>query len=356
MFVVSTGMVCPVGLSAAAGCAAMRAGVAGFDDLPYKDNLGEPIVGAAVPGLQADLKRSARLVELLSMALADCLGEDPSVPTCEVPLLVGLAEDGRPGGGSLLADTIVTEMQARLGFKFRTDLSRAIRKGHTAGFEGLRAARDLLQDSIVPACLVCGVNSYLNPSSLLWLDRDRRLKTPVNSDGVIPGEAAGALLVQHAHPKSGPALRVAGLGFAEEKSHVMSEDPLLGIGLAEATRQALGEATKQMHEMGLRLSDVTGESYGFKEQSLTLSRVLRQGPSKLPLWHCADAIGDVGAAAGVCHVIRAYEAFAKGYSPGEWAIAFASSVPGPRAAVILQAFDIHGDSGKRPATPTRGVL
>ena len=43
-----------------------------------------------------------------------------------------------------------------------------------------------------PACLVCGVDSYINARSLHWLDRNSRLKTPANSDGVIPGEAAAA--------------------------------------------------------------------------------------------------------------------------------------------------------------------
>ncbi len=337
MFVVSRGMVCSVGLSAAAACAAMRAGIAGFDELPYSDSQGEPIIGAMVPGLGAERRRSSRLIEMLSMCLAECLDRMLAVPTRQVPLLVGIAEEGRPGGGDSLADTIIAETQAKLGLTFHAGLSRALPAGHTAALEGLRIARELLQKSEIPACIVCGVDSYINAHSLLWLDRGRRLKTSINSDGVIPGEAAAAVMVKNEPPQSGCALRVAGLGFAEEKAHVMSEDPLLGTGLAKATAQALAEASRQMHEISFRLSDVTGESYGFKEQSLTLSRVLRQGPSALPLWHCADAVGDVGSAAGACHLIRAFEAFAKGYAPGQWATVYASNVSGPRAAAVLQA-------------------
>ena len=233
MFVASTGMTCPVGLTGAAACAAMRADIAMLEELPYCDNQGEPIIGAVVPGLDPELRRGSRLVEILVMALADCLGDDPAIPTTEVPLLVGLAEENRPGGGAALADTIVAQVQDKLGRKFHPNRSGVILKGHTAGFEALRIAREWLQDSEIPACLVCGVDSYINASSLLWLDQHWRLKTPANQHGLIPGEAAAAVLVQRA-PHAGMAVQVTGLGFGKEAAHVLSEEPLLGLGLTEA--------------------------------------------------------------------------------------------------------------------------
>ena len=58
MHLISAGLVCSVGLSAAAACAAMRAGIAMFEELPYADNRGQPIVGAVVPG--SDLRTKER--------------------------------------------------------------------------------------------------------------------------------------------------------------------------------------------------------------------------------------------------------------------------------------------------------
>lgn len=72
IYLTSTGMVSSVGLSSAAACAAMRAGIAMFEELSYRDNRGQSVVGAAVPGLDAELKRDERLLELLTHALADC--------------------------------------------------------------------------------------------------------------------------------------------------------------------------------------------------------------------------------------------------------------------------------------------
>ncbi len=195
MDIVATGMVCSVGLSAVSACAAIRAKVAKFDDLPYADNQGEPIVGAAVPGLEPGRTGCERLVELLALAIEDCLESGRIKQTDRIPILVGLADPGRPGGGEAWANGIVRDVQTRLKIRFHPERSSPIAKGHTSGFEGLRRARELFQDPTIAACLVCGVDSYINARTLLWLEGQSRLKTPDNSDGVIPGEAAACVVV-----------------------------------------------------------------------------------------------------------------------------------------------------------------
>ncbi len=337
MFLVSTGIVCSVGLSASAACAAMRAGIANFEELPYRDNNGEPIVGAITPILTPELQFGPRLMEMLAMALQDCLGQLPALPLQKVPLLVGLAEPGRPGGGEWLAENIILQVQDKLEWKFHPQLSKAIPKGHTAGFEGLRVARVLLQNPDVPGCIVCGVDSYINGSSLWWLQQHWRLKREDHSNGVIPGEAAAAVYVQRQPTfKAETLVQVIGLGYAHEKAIVLSEEPLLGLGLSWAIRAALAEANLQMHDIDFRLSDVTGESYGFKEQAIALSRLMRGRRDELPIWHSAEFIGDCGAATGVCQLVIARESFIKGYAPGDRAACYTSAVLGDRAVTVLQ--------------------
>lgn len=334
----AVGMICSVGFSASAACAAMRAGIANFGELPYWDCNNLPVIGAAVPGLSHDLQFGPRLVEMLALALRDCLSGMPEWPLEKVPLLVGLAEPGRPGGGGELAKCIIAQVQKRLGVEFHPRLSQTIAKGHTAGFEGLRMARELLQAPDVPGCLVCGVDSYINASSLFWLDQNWRLKREGHTDGVIPGEAAAAIYVQRQAPqKTEAAIEVVGLGFSLEKATVISEEPLLALGLANAGRQALAEAGYGFHQLDFRLSDVTGENYGFREHALMegrLARVVRKEPQ--PLWHAADSIGDTGAAAGVVQLVKATAAWAKDYTPGTRAACFASAVSGDRAVALLQ--------------------
>lgn len=192
MRLTAVGMVCSVGLSAAAACAAMRAGIARFGELRYLDNQMAPIIGATVPSLPPLLGQRNRLVEMLAMALSDCLrNSDMELRMLEqVPLLVGLAEPQLSAGGAAAEKCIIAGVESRLGLRFHPTLSRTLQKGHTAGFFALHAARELFRDDRVLACLVCGVDSYLNAEVLLRLDEHGRLKTETNSDGLIPGSSS----------------------------------------------------------------------------------------------------------------------------------------------------------------------
>lgn len=340
MYITATGMVCSVGLNAQAACAAMRGGISNFEELPYYDNQGEPVVGAMVPIPLGDYTsktwRKDRLVEMLAMAIDDCLKQGVNEPLEHVPLLVGLAEPDRPGECGELGDAIINEVQRKLGVKFHPQFSKAISMGHTAGFRGIRAAVELFDDPQVPACLLCGVDSYINARSLWWLDEHWRLKTEENSDGVIPGEAAAAVLLRRKPiQENTPATRITGLGFGHEQAHVLSDDPLLGLGLTQATRSALDDAGLQIHETDFQISDVTGESYGFKDQALMIGRLLRVHKEGFPIWHCSEFIGDTGGAAGVCQLVIADHAFTKNYAIGDRVMCYTSAVTGDRAAVVI---------------------
>lgn len=334
MYVSSPGLVCPVGLDAESACAALRAGIAQFEELPYRDNSGEPVIGATVPGMAPDLPRSHRLLELLAPALQETIGKVPSLPWQSIPLIVCLAEPGRPGGCGHLARDFVGAIERKIGVSFHPDCSGVIVKGHTGGFRALRVARRLFQEGDILACLICGVDSYINATSLNWLDAHWRLKTEENSDGVVPGECAAAMLVTPTATEQ--AVKVRGLGFAQEKAVVLNEEPLLGLGMTEAVRIALTEAALTIHDFDFRVSDVTGESYGFRELSLALARFEREYREEFPIWHAAEAIGDTGAAAGLFQIAMAHGGTVGGYAPGDRALCHSAAIGGDRAVAALQ--------------------
>jgi 3-oxoacyl-[acyl-carrier-protein] synthase I len=335
VYVTSVGMTCPVGLYAEAACAAMRASISMFADLPYGDNSGEAIIGSTVGRPAPEIRCEEHFVDLLCSAIKDC--QTPAVPE-DIPLLLGLPEPERPGIPKRLAERMIGRVQEELGFHFHPGLSQTICSGHTSGFVALRTARELLRHRKATACMVCGVDSFLSARSLLWLAEHGRLKTEENSDGVIPGEAAAAVLVGLTEASGATSsVRIAGMGFAHEHVNILSQEPLLGLGLSEALRDALAEAGIGLHEIDFRLSDVTGESYGFREQMLALARVMRSRREEgMPIWHCAEFIGDTGAAAGVCQLVVAFSAFKKGYAPGNRGACYTSAISGDRAVVIVE--------------------
>lgn len=346
MEVTATGMVSSVGLSAASACAAMRAGLSAFETLAYRDNqVRKPIIGSPVTVLPRSLRRDERRVDLLAMALADALGAGADGE--QVPLLVAVAEPGRPGGGAALTGELVARVERRLERKFHPGLSRVLTGGSAAGFQALEAARKVLWERRAAACLVCAVDSFLDARSLLWLEAHGRLKTERNADGVIPGEAAACVRVELRAGASRQSLAtVEGLGFAREPATVLDEEPLRAEGLVKAGRAALEEAGLRMEDMELRLSDVSGELYGFKEQALALTRLLRVKRESLPLWLCAESMGEVGAAASLCQVVRVAQAWQRGYAPGARAMCFASSASGERAVAVVRRPRRAGEAGR----------
>ena len=194
MFITACGMVCPIGLTPASACAARRAGISGLKELriKYRD---QPIIGAYVPGLEPTLFGSARILELLVRSLSGVIQTASNDSWTKVPLLVALGEPHRPGGSGNIEDSVILQIQARLGVHFHPTFSTVFSLGHTAGFHALRSARELLKSGI-HACVVVAADSLLSSHTLSWLDSQFRLKTEANPDGIIPGEAAAAVIVQ----------------------------------------------------------------------------------------------------------------------------------------------------------------
>jgi 3-oxoacyl-[acyl-carrier-protein] synthase I len=326
-------LACPVGFTPESAAAAMRAGIAGFTDLPYADNAGEPIVGAIVPGLSNELRGTARLVELLALAFEYVQPRLPSgLAWPELPLFLCTREPARPGAK---INRIVAEVEARQQIKIRRDGSRHVASGPVGAFEALAHARKLLAEGQKPACLVAAVDTLVDARALHWLDQAQRLKTEAQSDGVIPGEAACVALVS-SQPITPSWLVVSGLGFAVEEATVLNEEPLLGKGMAAAVKDALSEVDLAMQEVDFRLSDVAGESYAFEELALAQSRLTRQTRETQDLWHPADTVGDCGAASGLIQFAWAEQAFARGYAPGPVALAHGSAASGARAAAVVR--------------------
>ncbi len=326
-------MVCPVGLTAPSACAALRAGIDGFTDLPYLDDDGEPIVGAVIPDLAPDLRGRPRLMALGTMvfeALPQRLPAGLDLQDC--PLIFCTREPERPGARF---NSMLQEIETGLGITFRRDGSCHVDKGQVAAFEAIARVAELLVSGEIKACLIAAVDSLIDARSLNWLDRAQRLKTSTQSDGAIPGEAA-CLILASLKPMTPTSVTVQGLGFGMEPATVLDDEPLLGEGMAAAVRQALAQAGLEMHEVAFRLSDVAGESYAFEELVLAQSRLSRQPRASQDLWHPAECVGDCGAASGLVQLAWAEQAFANAYAPGPTALAHASTASGARAAAVLQ--------------------
>jgi 3-oxoacyl-[acyl-carrier-protein] synthase-1 len=114
-----------------------------------------------------------------------------------------------------------------------------------------------------------------------------------------------------------------------------SGEPLRAEGLTTAIKAALRDSGCELHDIDFRITDISGEQYFFREASLALSRSIRKPKAEFDLWHPADCIGEVGAAAGVALVATALTACAKSYAKGPRILLHASADSEIRAAAIM---------------------
>ncbi|MBS0341177.1 MAG: hypothetical protein JSS56_11665 [Proteobacteria bacterium] len=327
-----TGLVTSVGLSAPAACAAMRAKITNPSETRFIDSTGQWIMAHQV-ALEQPWRGIEKLARMAALAIDEALVELPRTEWPKLPLLLCVAERDRPGRLQNLDDHLFGMIETELGMHFHAG-SAIVPQGRVSVALALAQARHLLARPGIGRVLIAATDSLLNWPTLSHYDRQSRLLTEVNSNGFIPGEGAGALLVEPADQDS-QALLVGGIGFGKEAAHIDSEEPLRAEGLSAAIKSALGQAGLQMHDMSFRITDVSGEQYYFKEAALALSRTLRQRKTAFDIWHPAECTGEAGALVGASVIAVADTACRKDYANGPAILAHMANDGGQRAAVTL---------------------
>jgi 3-oxoacyl-[acyl-carrier-protein] synthase-1 len=331
--ILSAGMVTGVGLDAASTCAAIRCAIDNFAETRFMDKGGEWIIGSQVP-LEQPWRGLAKLVHMVVPAIRECLAHTGDTTPNQIPLLLCVAEEDRPGRLEGLDDQLFHGVQAELGVRFHGD-SQVIARGRVSGALALAAARRLIHEQRAPLCLIAGVDSFLVASTLAAYEERHRLLTSQNSNGFIPGEAGASVLVGSPNPTVEPELLCVGIGYGQEKATIDSEEPLRAEGLVQAFKTAFADAGKTLADVDYRITDSNGEQYWFKEAALAVTRTLRIRKEQFEIWHPGDCVGEVGAAIGPCALGVALAATRKKYAPGRGPLCHFSANDGERLALVL---------------------
>ena len=341
--VVAMGASTAVGRDAWSSAAAVRAGISGFTQHPYMiDTAGEPMIVAIAPWLDIDLTGLTRFEALLYPAIDQALASfmESHGRRLRVALSLGLPSP-RPG----LSETLQYDLRKSISAKYRPifDGVAAFPNGHAAGLLALEAAFKKLVEGALDACVVAGVDSYIEPETLEWIDECDQLHSAGalnNAWGFIPGEAAGALLLMRAsivkrmHLK--PLATILGTGSAHEPKRIKTQTICIGEGLTQAFRNTLTALPA-----GTQVSDVycdmNGEPYRADEYGFTCLRTKESFESPSEFVAPADCWGDVAAAGAPLHLMLSTIAAVKKYAHGNFVLAWASAEGGERAAALLAA-------------------
>lgn len=341
VYVVGLGASTAVGRDPWASAAAVRAHVTGVTEHPYMfDTTGEPMQVALAPWLDIDLTPQERFEALLFPAIEQALGGIDGAPEPEIRIALALGLPApRPGVPANLELALRASIAAR--FESRFDALATFEVGHAAGFVGMLAALTRMETGAFDACVVAGVESYLAPESLEWLEGNGQLHgagAVRNAWGFVPGEAAGAVLLAGESVVNRlelePFARALSVGEGREENRIKTQTVCLGEGLTAAFRESLAGLPD-----GARVTDVycdlNGEPYRADEFGFASLRTQDAFMSASDFVAPADCWGDVAAASAPLGIMLSAIAAANGYANGPYAFVWASSESGERGAALL---------------------
>ncbi|ALV07117.1 beta-ketoacyl synthase N-terminal-like domain-containing protein [Roseateles depolymerans] len=330
------GMSTALGLNAAASCAAMMAGISGA----ARGELWDAESGTTLNVCRAPLRQwwhgIGKLGALAAAAVQDCASMAGITDLSAVPILLGCAEPTRPCPLAPLDSALLTAMYTELNAAPHPQ-SRLMPFGQVSGVAAFDIARDLLAKGLAQHCIVAGVDSYLHQQVMDAYLRDRRVLCESNSNGFIPGEAAGAVLLSLDMPQQ-PHLQILGWGGGRETGTINEDRPMTGRGMVTAMEAAFDRSRSDIYATHYTLNDLNGEHYKFKEATLAVSRLMRR-QHEAPLfdtWHPSEWIGEVGAAIVPCCLGYQLYTSVRGAVPGPQALGHFGADGGERAAYVAR--------------------
>lgn len=321
------GLVTSVGLTALSSTAAIRAGISRFQEteqaLVFVNGNQTELQGATVarvPIASQEIIGVDRALALMVPALKECI-ERSGLNTATLGQaewrIENLIEEENLNS-ALLTQNFNQGLYAQISTippnaLLNNTNSENLR--HCAVFEQIIQIAELLCSGKKQVALIGCVDSLSTYPMLERLHEAGRLKDATRPDGMIPGEAAGAISIEtEDHAKTRGAKIFAFLqswGQGMEPNPWISAKPSKAEGLTTAFHAALAGLDDGGESNGLVISDLNGERQRALEWALTDARVFS---SIRNLWHPADCVGDCGGATGVLQIVVGVLSLAKSYA------------------------------------------
>jgi len=351
------GMVTAVGHDAVTSCAAIRAGVSRATSLPDVEVLEPdthtmiPAVGHAVFGLTEGRSAVARWLALGRRAFAD-LRERGQLPEADdrgfwnvtaLVLVVPTVDDERfmffePFNGGAIQEAYVQPLVRSLGVPLGSDRVFLLAEGRTGAVRALAGMPALFDRLALDRAIVLAVDSCLDGYSIEWLIQSDRLKQADMPSGLMPGEAAAAVMIERddaTHARGGtPRARIAAALVDSESKAYLDKERKHGRAIARVFRGVLQHAASAPFSGDL-LVDLNGEGWRAYEFGAALTQVPRALLDGYRVLTPAMSTGEVGAASTMVGVILAVRAFERGYAAASSALVSGVSGSGRVGAVLV---------------------
>jgi 3-oxoacyl-[acyl-carrier-protein] synthase-1 len=335
-------MCCALGHHSAAAVAAIDAHMNHLQETAFRCD-GQVVHGATVHGvaIQGTSRHAAMAMQVWHEATAVLSAE---VPRQHLPVLLLGASPTCSGMAPVQARECLAALQsAGLGLH---PASRVLSLGKAGIADAIIAAAELLegrgQFARCPYVVVIGIDSLLTAPAISRLHAQSRLKLPNRNDGLIPGEAAAALLLSLDAPADRPGVWIDGVGQGPATDPLTDEGdspPVRATGLVKAIRQAAASAGCGVSDLDFHVSGVSGEARQFREVALALGRAMERRVDEFDHHPIARGVGETGAAAPVLAMAWLSRALLQPATraPGRKALLHVGNDSGERSALVLRA-------------------
>jgi len=326
-------------LAAETTAAAVWAGISRLQWQPTElDPFGDPVRGAMDGKLDPAVKGWQRLVLLATSPLLEVGAKLATTASWPYPVEVVLVlPEPRPGWAPTDAERVVGALGSLTVPRIGPLRVRMGAQGHAGVLAELHSAAQRIAAGSLDLCIVGGVDSYFEPDTILWLQRNGQLAMEDIPIGFSPGEAAGFLALASPDAlrvlRASPLATIVGAHTAQELRLIKTDAINLGKGLTAAVAGASAGLPAGVETI---YCDINGERYRSEEWgfvTLALPHVCCD-PSKYEL--PSAAWGDVGAASGALFTMLAVAGWQRRHAVGPYALLWAGSEAGLRAAVVLQ--------------------
>ena len=316
-------------------------------------NLWDPTIGAHLNSFRVAAHQwwegPTFLPDLAAPPIEECLSQvahlPPALrrPASEIPILVTVAPNDRPGRPADLETLVLDGLARRLGRPLPP--GSGVIGGGRCGLPHLLATAARQSDRH-PIQILVGVESLLRQVVVEHYIGQNRLFCGANTSGFTLGEAASAILVARTGSIQGPELAITGLGMGLEPSRDggSREQAVTGEGLTQAIRAALAVTGIPFYDFPALIGDLNGEHFKFKEQMMAqmrLDRVPPEGHSRRPRgyvehWNLIEYAGEIGAALMPAQLAWAFDMGRAGLLPQNRALCFAGEDDGRRVALTAE--------------------
>ena len=351
------GLVTSLGHDAVTCCAAIRAGLTRAASLPDTEVLDPdthtmvPAVGHAVFNLTGGKSALARWLAMGRQAFID-LCHSSGLPGAAdtafwertgLGLIVPVVDDERfmffePFRDGAIQESYVRPLVRSLAVPINSARVFLLAEGRTGAVRALAGIDALFDRQPLDRIILLATDSYLDGHSLEWLVQSERLKQAELPAGLMPGEAAAAVMIEREEAtdqRGGARLaRVTAARVDSERETFLNKERKHGRAIARAIRGVLGPAGERPFS-GDVITDLNGEAWRAYEFGAALTQVPRTMLDDYRVLTPAASTGELGAASGLTGLIIATKSFARGYASSSSALITCVSGGGRVGAILM---------------------